>query len=145
MSKKKGDGDTVESLRAKIAKIEKRLQTQAESLEAAKERASRSRVGRSLARKQVYALRAVLKAHNIGFDVSGADLDKLEVTDGVVSGEFEYTPPDPNKGGTADPPGGKSPGTLTKEDVAKMPHSEIMSRWAEVQAVMNPGYKAKED
>lgn len=93
-----------------------------------------------------HALRAVLKAHNIAFDVDKADLTALSVgEDGAVSGEFAYTPPAVQNQQQAQQQAQEQqaqqqpqqqPQGLTIEDVKAMSEDQINERWDEVSKVL---------
>ena len=124
-------GKELEGLKAQVAKLTERL-------EAARQEAGRYRVQRNIALKRAHAQETVLKAHNVGWKGSQEDLEKLTIEDGTVTGEYSYTPPDPNnKGGDKKSPPGTTPGALTFADVKGMSRTEIHERWDEVEKVMS--------
>ena len=118
----------LEAAKAETTKVQGRL-------EQARREAARYRVGRNDALRQGHALRAVVKAHNIGFKVEDADVSALKVEDGKVDGEFDYSPAPPSKEPPKSPPGGGNEG-LTVDAVKKMSAEEMMARWDDVKAVM---------
>ena len=125
------------ALQAKVAELEGKLTAANNELAKVRNSAASYRVGRSQALRQVYALRQVLGAHKVTFDLDSADLDGLVVDDGKVSGEFSYTPPATTEGNKpADPPGEASAG-LTEEDIAAMSPQQIADQWDEVMKAEN--------
>ena len=114
-------------------------------LEAVKAELAELKAAGNAAALSNHALRSVLKAHNIAFDVDKADLSALSVgDDGAVSGEFAYTPPavqnqqqaqqqQPQQQQQQQP--AKQEG-LTIEDVKAMSEDEINERWDAVCKVL---------
>lgn len=127
---------TLEEAQAKIAELEGQLtQAQADG---------------EVSAKRGHAFAAVLKAHNIAFDIDKADVSTLTIADGgEVQGEFDYTPPavkaterhksqqpgnqqQRNEGEGAN----KKKDGLTIEDVKAMSEDQINDQWEEVSKVL---------
>ena len=66
--------------------------SQTDQIESTRNEAAARRTQRNQALRQSHALGQVLKAHNITFDINDADLSSLQIEDGKVKGEFDYTP-----------------------------------------------------
>ena len=87
--------------------------------------------------QQMFAMQSVLKAHNITFDVSKADLSKIIVDDaGQVTGEFKYTAPTPANPDKKDESSQNSGDPLTPAEIAKLSPEQINERWKEVSAAL---------
>ena len=108
--------------RARIAELE-------EEVHKTRRQAGGYRTARNVALKEAAAQAAVLKAHNIAFDASRADVSGYQIKDGFAVGEFKYEPPDPNKRRKAEPPKGGKPGALTFDDIGGMTQAELMLRY----------------
>lgn len=82
------------------------------------------------------ALKKVIAAHNIPFDISKADLSKIVVNDkGEHAGDFEYNPPALSN--TAPNAWNHTPGKeITMDDVKKMTPEQINANWDKVEGVL---------
>ena len=137
---------TLEEAQAKIAELE------AKAKETTTKLAELQSV-RNTGAMHKHALNAVLKAHNITFDVDKADMSALTVDDdGAVAGEFAYTPPavvnqqqqaqnqqqqaqnQQQQAGEGEQQ--QQAQGLTFEDVKAMSEDQINERWEEVSAVL---------
>ena len=123
--------ERVEILEAEIAELKAHVKEQ-------NERQAVIRRQRNDERKKTHAMRAVLAAHNVNFDVSEADLSNLEIdkNDGSVVGEFHYEVPEikpdlPRASGKAE--------TLTLDDLDGMSADQINARWDEVLELSKAG------
>ena len=117
--------------KAQVAKLER-------SLEAVRQEAAKYRIARNGALRSTHALKAVLSAHQITFDINNADTGGLLIEDGAVQGEFSYTPPTP-AAPTPAPPAGTPTEALTKADVRTMSADAIASNWDAVMSAMASG------
>ena len=123
---------TIEEAQAKIAGLEGQL--------------SKATGERDTNARQAHAMRAVLKAHNIGFDVDKADLAALTVgEDGAVAGEFAYTPPATQTQQTQQTQQAQQTQQTQQqteglkfsiEDVKKMSEAEINANWDDVSKTL---------
>lgn len=134
---------TLEEAQAKLKEVE----AERDTLQTQLTDATNSRNTSSLQR---HALAAVLKAHNIAFDVEAANLSALTVgEDGAVAGEFAYTPPaverqtQQTQQQQPQPPSNERQtqqtqptNGLTIEDVRAMSEEQINERWDEVSVVL---------
>lgn len=128
---------TIEEAQAKIAELEGKAQETATKL------ADLQSI-RNTTAMQKHALAAVLRAHNITFDVDQADISALKVgEDGAVAGEFAYTPPavaiqpqPQQQAGEGQQEHQQQDQGLTLEDVKAMSEEQINERWDEVSAVL---------
>ena len=89
IAKKVREAETEEAA-AKV--LETAAAPSSEQLETTRNEAAARRTQRNQALRQAHALGQVLKAHNITFDITDADLSSLKIEDGKVQGEFDYTP-----------------------------------------------------
>ena len=83
--------------------------------------------------KQNAAYKAVLKAHNISFDVSKADLSTLSVDGDKVKGQLNYSIPSPQ---TKLPDQGGDKKSLSFDDVKGMSADQINANWKEVSQIL---------
>ena len=133
---------TLEEAQAKIAELEGKVTTLTQEATDAKNAGNTSAL-------RNHAMAAVLKAHNIGFDIDKADLSALTVgEDGGVTGEFAYTPPAAQQQQQTQQPAQQQQQSteqqqqqqqtqgLTLEDVKAMSEDQINSQWDEVQKVL---------
>ena len=108
-------------------------------LESLRNESAKYRVQRNDALRQTHALKAVLAAHNISFDVTQADLGALSIDNGAVQGEFSYTPNNPTSSAPASqhqPAGAATPAVLTKDAISKMTSAQINENWEEISKVL---------
>lgn len=126
----KGSGE-IDALKAQVAELEKKngeLRTES----------AKYRTARNDALKQAHALGAVVKAHNIAFDLEKADTSGLKVENGKIEGEFAYTPAEKPAPDTTKP---ADQGTgISMADVKNMTPEQINENWEQVQAAMKKGY-----
>ena len=83
--------------------------------------------------KQNAAYKAVLKAHDISFDVSKADLSTLSVDGDKVKGQLNYSIPSPQ---TKLPDQGGDKKSLSFDDVKGMSADQINANWKEVSQIL---------
>ena len=130
------EGETktdTEALAASQAEVEK-LKSENSSL---RTESAKYRTQRNDALKQAHALGAVVKAHNINFDLAKADLESLKVENGRIEGEFAYTPAENPK---SDPPKPSDKSEMSMADVKNMSPDQINENWDLVQGAMKKGY-----
>lgn len=132
------DENKVAELEAKIAELTAQVTEQKAHISDQNQRQEGIRLQRNNERKKVYAMQAVLSAHNIGFDVNEQDLSALEISkdDGSVMGKFSYTAPEikpelPRASGKAE--------SLSLDDLDGMTQDQINSRWDEVLELSKAG------
>jgi len=106
-----------------------------EQIESLRGEAAKSRVQRNAAMKENYAMQQVLKAHNIEFDVSKADLEGLKIDHGKVSGDFSYKAP-ASSGVSSPPKDTSSTNGLSLKDVDSMTLDEINENWDELAKLL---------
>lgn len=106
-------------------------------LEKVRNQAAGFRVQRNVALRESHALKQVVSAHNISFDVTTADTGGLAIKDGKVEGEFEYTPPTQQRTKEPTPPQGQNDNPLTVDDIRKMTPAQINERLDDVNKVLS--------
>ena len=122
---------TVESLQSEIAQMRANHVAEVNSL---RQEAAGYRVSRNDALRRGKVLDTVLGKHNIKFSMEDADVSKLEIVNGAVVGDFDYTP---RAVAPAPPPNAAAGDTgLTMDKVKTMSAAEIEADWDNVQTVM---------
>ena len=98
------------------------------------------RVDRRTALFENAAYKQVIEKHNIGFDISKADLSKMVLENGaVVAGGFEYTPKGVShevKSSTQPPVQTPSNQGITMESLKTMSAEDVNKNWAQVSEVL---------
>ena len=103
----------------------------------ARQDAAKYRVGRNDALKREFALKEVLKAHNISFDTESIDTSGMTIANGNVSGEYKYVPPQlARQSAQVAPVANDNGSVLTLDAVKNMTEAEINSRWDEVSKIL---------
>ena len=130
----KQEPKTPTELEAMAGKLEDAYKQNAEL----RSEAARYRVERNNAMKQNKAYQTVIGKHNIGFVVEQADLSKMEIENGQVKGEFEYSP----KGVSHEtkqahtPPVHTPPQELTHDYIKKMGTDWVNKNWKQVESFL---------
>ena len=92
--------------------------------------------------KKVYALKQVLRKHNISFDVDEANLKDLAMdTNGKVAGVFNYDPPNVQMGKTSfkntqAKTQEKNLSSLNESDIKEMTLDQINENWDQISAML---------
>jgi len=96
--------------------------------------AAKFRLARNEALRQGHVLGTVLKAHNISFNIEDADYSNLNIDNGKVVGDYQYTP---KKIATYNPPDvAKTDPVLTIDKIKEMSAQDIMKDYDNVMATL---------
>ena len=115
----------------------------ADKLKELEERVNKQSDHSKLSAKQLYAMKQVLKKHNISFNVDDANLNDLVVdSDGNVAGVFSYDPPNVQMGKTAFKNSQaktqeKNLNTLTEHDIKGMTLDQINQNWEQISTLLS--------
>lgn len=96
---------------------------------------AKRRIERNELLRKNSALSKVLNSHNIRFDVEEHDLSHLNIVDGAVEGEFDYSPPKQQQRVTVKSSEPDQPKQLTAKDVAGMTADQINENWDQIKNI----------